>query len=210
MEFMPEEDPDGKKTPQAPRKQAEGGQPAGGLSGLLKKLLGSRSVLEPTVSAADVLRRLAAIEEDATDFYEGLRECTDLPWVRQFAEQLAQAERNHRKLFLEYASQAEQDSGAEANRLLQPLSEEAAQMLSVRLTMPREKIEKMALYLSAKDALEMAIRIEVGTIALLLKLEEHVPANQRRHIERVLVEERGHKSFLEDLYRKHFKDSPPA
>ena len=207
---MPEKEPEDKQTPEDYPAQAEDGQPGGVLSGLVNKILGRRPALEPSVSAADVLRRLAAIEEDATEFYEGLGQCTDLPWVRKFAKQLAQAERNHRRLFLEYAHQAEQDSGAEANRLLKPLSEEAVQMLSVQITLPREKIEKMAVYLSEKDSLEMAIRIEVGTIALLLRLEEHVPEKQRGHIERVLVEERGHKSFLEDLYRKHFKDSSPA
>ena len=64
-----------------------------GLVSFLRRLGVQRPALSSQVSAAEVLRRLAQIEEDAAAYYSALAQHSDLPWVRQFALRLAEEEK---------------------------------------------------------------------------------------------------------------------
>ena len=173
-------------------------------SEFLEKFSGKRPALESTVSAAQVLRRLAEIEADASDYYAGLAEHSDLPWVQKFARELAGAERNHEKHFLELAGVAEAENDHSESAMEAPLSEEIIGMMSVRITQSPQSAAKTAIYLGERDAVEFAIQAEANTVGLLEKLMDHVPVPQRPHIMRVLAEEVMHKSYLERLRDKHF------
>ncbi len=180
----------------------------GSFSGLLKKFAGSRPALRPEVSVSEVLRRLGEIEADAVAYYEALAKHTDLPWVRQFALRLAEAEKGHQEHFLSEAAAAASASGEDGNRLKEPLSEELVQLLSVRLPLPRG-IEKTAIYVGEADAVELAINAERCAVRLLTQLRGYVPEAQRGYVDRVVEEERHHQSFLEGLYEKHFGHAAP-
>jgi rubrerythrin len=180
----------------------------GNLNGFLAKLVGTHARTHPIVrselSMGEVLRCLADIEADATAYYEELAEHTDLPWVRDFALGLAKAEKQHQDDFLEHASRMEGGLGGGNNRLHAPLSDELVRLLSERITLSPKGVERTAVYLGEKDAVELAIQAERRTVRLLTQLRGHVHGEQRGHLDRVLVEEQQHQSFLENLHREHF------
>lgn len=153
------------------------------------------------VSASQVLKRLAEIELDGVQFYEGLGEGTKSDWVRDFARSLAKAERRHRERFLQYAARAH-DSGADGDALTSALPPEVRRALSVRILAPKDQIKGSAPYASEADALKMAIRAEEHIALLLTQLREYVQPRERRYISRVVKEEWNHKASLEKLLRK--------
>lgn len=152
----------------------------------------------------ELLRRLAELEADAEQFYLRLANHTDMPWVREFALRLAREEQGHRQHFLDYAGQLEASEDESARRLESALTGELKQMLSVQLLLPARGVEKTAVYLSEKDAVQVAIQAERNAVALLTQLRAHVPAAQHRHLDRVIVEEKRHQAMLQELYKKHF------
>lgn len=178
-------------------------QGKGTLSEFLAKFAGTRPVLEPTVSAAVVLRRLAAIETEASAYYEGLSRHSDLPWVRKFAAELAAAEKGHERHFLELADIAERDSSPDG-AMRAPLTDEIVELLSVRITQTPKSAARTAVYIGEKDAVDFAVQAEINTISLLMKLLDHVPTAQRPHITRVMEEEMAHKTYLDELRDRHF------
>ncbi len=177
---------------------------SGALSGFLRKLKGGFPAMTSEVSVIDVLKRLADIECDATAYYEGIAQHSDLPWVREFASRLADAEKRHRDQFLAYADQLEGSLQGASNRLATPLTEELSRLLAMRITLPGESAERTAVYLSEKDAVEVAIQAERNAIRMLSQLRNHVPAEQHVHLDRVVAEEQQHQAFLENLLRERF------
>ena len=157
--------------------------------------------LEPIVSAAEVLHRLARMEEEAVGYYKGLAENSDLPWVRSFALKFAAEEEKHRQRFLERAEAM--DAGKMSDKVTEPLSPEIVQLLSYRITPTRESTKKTAVYLGEKDSVEFAINAECNTIILLRKLLQYVPEDQHDVIKQILHEEMAHKLSLEGYMNRY-------
>ena len=157
---------------------------------------------ETYVTASQVLRRLADIEQEGVDFYKGLKEGTQSEWIRAFADKLIRAEKRHRDRFLGYAEKAEAASDGETDTLTAPLPAEARRLLEKRMMAPRERIRKSAPYASDVEALRVALRAEESLALLLTELREYVPKEQRRYISRVIKEEWSHKNHIEKLLAK--------
>gem|GEM_PF-2085640 len=156
---------------------------------------------EPVVSAGQVLRRLAKMEEEAVGYYRGIAENSDLPWVRNFALKFAAEEEKHHQRFLERAEAV--DAGKMSEKVTEPLSPEIVQLLSYHITPTRESTRKTAVYLGEKDSVEFAINAECNTIILLRKLLQYVPEEQHDVIKQILLEEMAHKSSLEAYMNRY-------
>ncbi|MBN2311233.1 MAG: hypothetical protein JXR94_19805 [Candidatus Hydrogenedentes bacterium] len=156
------------------------------------------------VSAAAVLRRLADMEQEGVDFYEGLSSGASTAWLRAFAGKLVSAEQRHRRRFLEYARRAE-EGAPEENQLEGDLPRDAVRLLGTRLLPSKATIARSAAYATDEDALKLAIRAEENTALLLEQLRSYVPKVQRRYIDRVIKEEWGHKEKLEELLKRKLK-----
>ena len=156
----------------------------------------------PYVSAAQVLRRLADIEQEGVEFYEGLREGTQSEYIRTFADKLVRAEKRHRDRLLSYAEKAEEHAKDEGNTLKEPLPAEIRQLLEKRVMASRERIRKSAPYARDEEALRIALRAEESLALLLTELREYVPKEQRPYISRVIKEEWAHKEHIEKLLKK--------
>jgi rubrerythrin len=155
------------------------------------------------VSASQVLRRLAEIEQEGASFYEGLLEGTQSEWIRKLAKMLIKAERRHKKRFLEYAERAE--ARADANSLARPLSRDVIRLLTTPVVVSKDEGKQSAPHMRDEEALKLAIRAEENIALLLAELREYVPKDQRRYISRVIKEEWHHKAELEKIYRKTFR-----
>lgn len=156
----------------------------------------------PYVSAAQVLRRLAEIEQEGVEFYEGLKEGTQSEWIRAFADKLVRAEKRHHDRFLSYAEKAEAHARDAGDTLREPLPAEVRRLLEKRIMAPRERIQKSAPYARDEEALRIALRAEESLALLLTELREYVPKDQRPYISRVIKEEWAHKEHIEKLLKQ--------
>ncbi len=161
--------------------------------------MAASSDTEGYVTASQVLRRLADIEQEGVEFYKGLKEGTQSEWIRAFADKLIRAEKRHRDRFLIYAEKADAASGGDGDALTAPLPAQVRQLLEKRIVAPRERIRKSAPYASDVEALRVALRAEESLALLLTELREYVPKEQRRYISRVIKEEWAHKAHIEKL-----------
>jgi len=162
-----------------------------------------RRAAETPLSAAQVLRRLAAIERDGVAFYQGLLQGTTSEPVRKLAAMMVRAETRHEKRFLEYAQRAEA-AGPEGNTLTSPLPNDVARLLSVPVFVPRDRVRKSAPFAKDIEVIRVAIRAEESLALLLTQLRAHVPRAQRAYVTRAINEEWRHKAELEELVKKHF------
>ncbi len=156
----------------------------------------------PFVKASEVLRRLAAIEKEGVDFYQGLYEGAESPWIRDFAKMMVRAEGRHHSRFLEYADRAERRFYEEDDVLFEPLPEEIRRILATMVFAPKERVKRSAPYATDEQALQVALRAEASLAMLLVQLRGYVPAPQRRYIDRVIKEEEQHQDFLKELLTK--------
>jgi rubrerythrin len=153
------------------------------------------------VSAGRVLRRLAEIEQDGVEFYQGLMEGTKLDFVRKLAAKMVRAEDRHRRRFLGYAEEAERSAGGDLDQLAKPLPPEVVRLLGVRIMVDKARVKQSALYATDEEALRVAIRAEEHIALLLTQLREYVAPAQRGYISRVIKEEWNHKARLEEMYQ---------
>jgi rubrerythrin len=174
------------------------------LDAFLKRFGREPEPLKPVLSAAQILYRLAEMEEEAVGYYEGLAQYSDLPWVRSFASKIANAEKDHQKYFFERAQALEAGNAEEGTE--GPLPPDLLQLMSSSITPQRSSAEKTAVYFGEKDCIDFAIQAEANAIQLLTQLNNYVPVEQHEIINRVLRDEMQHKSSLEELSSKHFKE----
>lgn len=175
------------------------------LDAFLRNFGKGQQPLEPIISLAPIFYRLAKMEEEATGYYEGIAEYSDVPWVCEFASWFANQERQHRQRFLKQASAIETE--AMEDRITEPLSPEIIQLLSYNITPKRTSAEKTAVYLEEKDAVEFAILAECNSIKLLGELIRHIPEKQQNVLKQVLYEEMNHKATLEEILKKYFSST---
>lgn len=155
------------------------------------------------ISAGRVLRRLADIESEGAQFYEGMMHGTKSEKVRQLATMLFKAEKRHRKRFLEYAVSAEKRA-ADEDAAEQKLPAEVEHLFKACIFVSKQRIEVSAEHAQDLDMIKLAIRAEESVALLLTQLSSFVPRAQRAYIVRVVDEEWGHKRKLESLLQKHF------
>lgn len=157
------------------------------------------------VTAADVLYRLADIEENGRRFYEGLAAGAQIKWVKKLAEMLVRAETRHHSRFLEYARRAEVEAlaGATDDALLPP---DVARLLKSHVFETKEMGQRAGRFLSEVDAVKLAIRAEEQLALLLTQLRMYVRPQERRYVDRVIREEWEHKARLEEIYHKHLAE----
>lgn len=155
-----------------------------------------------SLSAVQVLFRLADIELEGIEFYEGLAEGTESRWVRELSKDLIRAERRHRKRFLGYAAGALASSVAGAGGSIEPLPREVMRLLRASVFVSGSRIKKSARYASDTEALKVAIRAEENTALLLTRLREYVRNVERAYVTRVIKEEWAHKERLERVLAK--------
>ncbi len=162
-----------------------------------------RNVSRPFVSASQVLRRLAELELEGVQFYQGMAEGAESAWVRKFAAKMGEAEQRHHERFIHYAEHAAKRSAPEDDQLLGELSAEINRLLSISVFAEKERARQSAHYLSDSDALRTAIRAEEHLAVLLTQLQDYVPKASRSYILRVIKEEWNHKRKLEEVLLKH-------
>jgi rubrerythrin len=155
------------------------------------------------VSASQVLRRLADIEADGAQFYEGMLEGTDSDWIRELARSLVRAENRHRERFLAYANKAEEAEQASGQDSGEPLPQDVVRLLSAPVFVSRARVGKSAKYAGDKDMLKVAVHMEESLALLLSQLQQYVPKSQRPYIKRVVNEEWDHKAQLERVMKEH-------
>ncbi len=160
--------------------------------------------VEKIVSAEQVLKRLAQIEDDGVRFYEALKRGTASDKVRSLASMLIKAEMRHRDRFLEYARRAHESSDPNDATPAGPLPVEAARLLDADIFIPEKRIEESAKYARDIEIINLAIRIEESAALLLTSLQSFVPKNQRAYIVRVIKEEWQHKAKLEEVRKQFF------
>ena len=166
-------------------------------------MLLQNKTLKTSLSASQVLYRLAELEDHGAQFYEGVRNGANSEWVRKLATVLVRAEKRHHVRFLEYARMAEMgETGAGGIAALTP---ELSHLLNVQVFASRERAERSVQYASERDIVNVAIRAEESLALLMTELCDYVPRHEKTYIKRVIKEEWGHKASLEDLLRKHFK-----
>jgi len=158
------------------------------------------------VSASQVLRRLADIEADGAQFYEGMLEGTESEWVRKLARTLVRAENRHRERFLAYAEKAEEAEQSPNEDSCEPLPQEVVRLLSAQVFVSRARMGKSAKYAGDREMLKLAINLEEKLALLLAQLQPYVPRSQRPYIKRVVNEEWRHKAQLAQVMREHFKN----
>ncbi len=168
-------------------------------------MLGKQIDTSTYVTASQVLRRLAETKNQGADFYTKLKEGTKEPWVRQFAGMMARAEARHGKRFLEYASRAERGTTLFGNSLAAPLPAGVVSMLNDNIMPPAAQVYKSAPYATEDDILKLAAQAEESLAELLSQVRSHVPADQRRYIDRVIKEEWKHKESLELLRKGEYE-----
>ena len=169
-------------------------------------MLGQARKEKAPLSAGQVLRRLAEIEEEGVQFYRALYDGTESGWVRELAESLLQAERRHGKRFLEYAKKAEHEAGSGGNTLVGTLPTQVFRKLYSPVFASRMRFKASAKYAGDIEILRLAVRIEETTALLLTELRGFVPKSQRAYISRVIKEEWGHKERLEHVLKKRLAD----
>ena len=167
-------------------------------------LSSKRTMADTPLTAGQVLRRLADLEQKGAAFYEALLNGTESEWVRKLARVMVRAEKRHRARFLDYARRAEAKNDALSNTLTQPLTPDLTRLLTVSVFASAPQAAKSVRYARDEDVLKVAIRAEESLALLLTQLRSYVPSEQRRYISRVIKEEWGHKDKLEKALRKYF------
>ena len=161
-----------------------------------------REGIEPHASAAEVLRRVAEIEEESRLFYVGLRDNTKNEWVHRFADELMKAEIRHRDRFYKYAARAEAKA-ADKGRFGGECPEKVMHLLATRILPTKEQIAHSAPYASDREAIQLAIRAEEHIALLLTEVREYMLQDEKKYIDRVIKEEWGHHARLQLILRNH-------
>ena len=156
------------------------------------------------ISAAQVLRHLAGIEEDGIEFYRGVLQGTQSDWVRKLAKMMLRAEERHRERFLGYAQRAELAADSDENALVQPLPAELAHLVRSKIFAPGGMAKKSVQYARDEEVIQVAIRAEESVALLLTQFRQYVSSRQQSYVDQVIKEEWGHKEKLEKVMRKYF------
>ena len=127
------------------------------------------------VSAAEVLRRLAEMELEGVQFYEGMHRGTRSEWVRRLASVLIEAEKRHNRRFTEYAERAEQSVNPDDNALTEPLPPDVHRLFTACVFVSKQRIRDAAQYANDVDMIKLAIRAEENLALLLTQLHSYVP-----------------------------------
>ena len=157
-----------------------------------------------SVTAEQVLRRLAELELAAAQFYEGLLAGTKSKLVAKLAEMMIQAETRHRKRFLIYADRAAEKDDPNEYVMTETLPEHLVALLETNIWPSRKIIERSAKYSDDRAFIDFAIQAEEQSALLLTALRYSVPRKHQPYITRVIREEWGHKAKLEEIRERYF------
>ena len=157
-----------------------------------------------SVSAAQVLRWLAALEEEGVRFYAGLSLASESQWIHLFSKTMVEAEARHRDRFLDYASAADKvNSNAmpPQDSLLPP---HLVRILSTRVFVPDADWRIGKRHILDEEIVRKAISLEEQVATLLTQIRPYTPYPQHDFISQVIKEEWGHVEKLEQIAVKHF------
>lgn len=162
--------------------------------------------IKPQITVSQVLYCLAEMEKQGQYFYEGMLAGTQSKRVRALAEMMIRAEKRHGARFLKYAEMAETGRSDSAQNNRQSLPGQVAHLLRKQLFATPESAAGFARNASDAEVVKEAIRGEEKSALLLTELRDYVPQSQRAYLTRVINEEWHHKTLLEELLRRHFKE----
>ncbi len=157
------------------------------------------------VSAAQILRWLAALEEEGVGFYAGLSVAFESHWIHLFSKNMVEAEARHRDRFLDYANTADQvNSNATPSKdsLLPP---HLVRILSTRVFVSNEDWCIGKRLVPDEEVVKKAIYYEEQIASLLTQIRPYTPYPEHDFISRVIKEEWGHIEKLEQIAVKHFR-----
>mgnify|MGYP006302074205 CR=1 FL=1 len=156
------------------------------------------------ITAEQVLRRLAELEEHAAAFYEGLLDVAETKPLRKLGETMLKAEKRHRKRFLAYAEHAKKHDDPSEYALSGEWPGEVDRLMTVQPFPAPDKARQSARRSEPVEFFKFAIRAEEHMALLLAELRLHVPKKHKPYLTRVMNEEWAHKAKLEEYTRKYF------
>ena len=157
------------------------------------------------VSAAQILRWLAALEEEGVKFYAGLSLASESQWIRLFSKTMVEAETRHRDRFLDYANAADQVNSNTMPPKDSLLPAHLIRILSTQVFVPEADWRIGKRHVSDEEIVKKAIYLEEQVAFLLTQIRPYTPFPEHDFISRVIKEEWGHVEKLERIAVKHFR-----
>jgi rubrerythrin len=150
---------------------------------------------------AELVKKLALIEEEGVAFYESLARHTGNEKIGKLARMMARVEKRHQVRF-EKISQtlAKRKTKKSSDKMDADLRGYILALIDHRIFNSPEHAETIAANLADEnEAVDMAIRFEKENILLLLECREVVRGEERRIIEKFIGQEKAHVLSLQKV-----------
>lgn len=153
---------------------------------------------------AELVKKLALIEEEGVAFYESLAQHTGNEKIEKLARMMARVEKRHQTRFEKLSEtlrkrKAKKPSG----KMDADLQGYILALIDHRIFNSPEHADTIAANLADEnEAVDMAIQFEKENILLLLECREVVRGEERKLVERFIEQEKSHVLSLQEVRRQ--------
>ncbi len=143
---------------------------------------------------AQLVRKLALIEEEGVAFYQSLAEHTGNDKIRKLARLMARAEQVHQRGFEKLSlTIGKRPKGKPSDKITAGFKQYVLGLIDHRIFLSPDQASRLAKNVTdLKEAVDVAIRFEKENILLLHECKEVVGGSTKKLIQGIIEEEKRH------------------